>query len=454
MSNQTALIQPRTLKGFPDYLPDAMVRREWMMETARKVYRQFGFVPIDTPALEYREILTGKGSEETDRQMYQFDHGRHKIGMRFDLTVPLARFVAQHHGTLGLPFKRYQIASVWRGENTQAGRYREFTQCDFDTIGTESVVADIETINVVYNLLQALGIIDFRIRINSRQVLTGLLRSIDAADKSTAVLRALDKFEKLGEQVVVQELELVADLNPTQIDSVLSLAKTNGTNESIVEQLRQKLGQHETAKAGIDRLEQVCNAMSQDSISAEVVAIDVRIARGLDYYTGLVFETSLAQLPEIGSVCSGGRYDNLAALYTKTHLPGIGGSLGLDRLLAALEKIGSLEQMVQNRTVFIAYFDEARLSEYLKLASLIRRSGYSVMLYPEAKKLGAQLKFADSRNYPLAIIAGSQELDQGECQIKDLRHKTTMTVQWKDGSDKLVSIIGSLLDMPTGSMLV
>jgi histidyl-tRNA synthetase len=452
MSN--VLVQPRTLKGFRDYLPSVMIQREWMMEVARKVYRSYGFVPIETPALEYFEILTGKGSDETDRQMYHFQHGDRHVGLRFDLTIPLARFVAQHANELSFPFKRYQIAPVWRGENTQAGRYREFTQCDFDAIGTESVVADIETICVARDLLAALQIPKYEIRVNSRQILTGLLRKIDAADKSTAVLRALDKYEKLGEAVVVDELTSQANLNTTQIDSVLTLAKAQGTNAEILDRLQSELGTEPEAVAGIQRLQAIFEAVESSSNDACTIRIDTKIARGLDYYTGVVFETILSDLPSIGSVCSGGRYDNLAGTFTKQHLPGIGGSLGLDRLLAALEQIGSSQQLVPNTTVFIAYFQEGRLGEYLALSNILRKAGFNVEVFPEAKKLGQQLKYADARGFPVAVIAGSDELDRGACQLKDLRHKTSTEVIWKDNSQALIEAVQFLLKQSDGPMIV
>lgn len=437
MSN--SLVQPRTLKGFRDYLPSVMIQREWMMEVARTVYRSYGFVPIETPALEYFEILTGKGSDETDRQMYHFfDQGDRHVGLRFDLTVPLARFVAQHANELSFPFKRYQISPVWRGENTHAGRYREFTQCDFDAIGTESVVADIETICVARDLLAALQIPKYEIRVNSRQILTGLLRKIDAADRSTAVLRALDKYDKLGEAVVVEELKAQANLDTAQIDSVLTLAKADGSNTEILDRLERELGSEPEALTGIQRLGAIFEAVESSSNESCTIRIDTKIARGLDYYTGVVFETILSDLPGIGSVCSGGRYDNLAGTFTKQHLPGIGGSLGLDRLLAALEQIGSSKQLVPNKTVFIAYFDEAKQAEYLAMANILRSAGCSAEVYPDAKKLGQQLKYADARGFPVAIIAGSDELNRGACQLKDLRHKTATEVQWKDNPQALV----------------
>ena len=441
------IIEPRTLKGFRDYLPAAMLQREWMMETARAVYRRFGFVPIDTPALEYFEVLTGKGSEETDRQMYHFQHGRHHVGLRFDLTVPLARFVAQHHPQLGLPFKRYHIAPVWRGENTQAGRYREFVQCDFDTIGTESVLADIETILVVNELLQSLGIDRFRIRVNSRRVLAGLLQAIDAADRSTAVLRALDKLDKQGEEAVAQELS-AAGLSSSQADAVLAMGRLVGDNGQILQQLRSQLGDQSQAADGIDRLEQICEATAAAGVAADRVQIDVRIARGLDYYTGVVFETILLDAPHFGSVCSGGRYDNLAGLYTKQHLPGIGGSLGLDRLLAAVEELQLPSDATLSRTVFVPFFDADRLNDYVRIAATLRAAGIAAEVYPEPKKLGQQLKYADSRGFPVAVIAGSDELNRGVCQIKDLRNKTSAELAWRDDPASLPDAVRPLLGLP------
>src|SRR5687767_6851728 len=232
------MIEPRTLKGFRDYLPEAMIPRERLIETARRVYRSYGFSPIDTPALEYLEILAGKGSDETDKQLYKFqDAGDRWVALRFDLTVPLARFAAQHIGELGTPFKRYHIGTVWRGENTQRGRYREFMQCDFDTIGTTSAVADIETALVIHDLMAAIGFSDFTTRLNNRQVLTGLLEKLGLADKSVPLLRALDKLGKIGPANVAEEMQSTAGATPEQAAEVLKLAKLSGDNDRILAQL-------------------------------------------------------------------------------------------------------------------------------------------------------------------------------------------------------------------------
>jgi histidyl-tRNA synthetase len=419
--NETQRIEPRTLKGFRDYLPEAMIPREWLIDTARRVYRSYGFSPIDTPALEYLEILTGKGSAETDKQLYKFqDHGGRWVGLRFDLTVPLARFAAQHIGQLGTPFKRYHIASVWRGENTQRGRYREFMQCDFDTIGTLALAADIETTLVIHDLFQALGITEFTIHVNNRLVLTGMLERFGLADRSTPILRSLDKLAKVGREKVAEEMIAVAGATPAQADSVLRLAEIHGDNDHVLGELEKLVAGSQLGQAGVAKLADLLAAVLAAGVDAGRVRITPSIARGLDYYTGTVFETFLDQLPGIGSVCSGGRYDNLAGLYTKEQLPGIGASLGLDRLLAALEELALVQKVSTPAPVFMPFFEATRLHDYLCLAAQIRAKNVGVELYPEPKKLATQLKYADRRGFRLAVIAGENEWAAGNCQIKDL----------------------------------
>lgn len=414
-------IEPRTLKGFRDYLPAAMIPRERLIDTARRVYRSYGFSPIDTPALEYLEILAGKGSEETDKQLYKFqDAGERWVALRFDLTVPLARFAAQHIGELGTPFKRYHIATVWRGENTQRGRYREFMQCDFDTIGTTSVAADIETALVIHDLILAIGFDEFTIRVNNRQVLSGLLERLDLADKSVPILRSLDKLGKIGRDKVSLEMQETAGTSAAQADQVLKLAELSGDNDQILSQLEPLVAGSEKGQAGVARLAEVLAAVRAAGVPDKRLQLDVAIARGLDYYTGIIFETFLGALPGIGSICSGGRYDNLAELYTHQELPGIGASLGLDRLLAAMEELGMLPKTATPAQVFIPYFEADRLHDYLKLAAQLRSAGLAVELYPEPKKLGQQLKYADRRGFPIAVIAGQREFESQTCQVKDL----------------------------------
>lgn len=430
-----SLIEPRTLKGFRDYLPEAQIPREWLVDTARRVYRSYGFLPIDTPALEYEEILTGKGGEESDKQMYRFeDHGGRRVALRFDLTVPLARFVAQHQNELGMPFKRYHVASVWRGENTQRGRYREFMQCDFDTIGTESIAADVEMVLVVHDLMRAIGIEDFTIRVNNRRLLAGVLERLELQGRSAAVLRALDKLDKVGPEKVAEELGRTAGARPEQCRRLLAFTALTGSGSGLLEELRAFCDPSEPGARGLSELAQILDGARAAGLREGVVQVDVAIARGLDYYTGTVLETILGELPGIGSVCSGGRYDDLANLYTKSRLPGIGASLGLDRLLSALEELGRLPATRATAPVFVPFFDEARLTDYVAFCAALRRAGFGVELYPDAKKLKAQLQYADRRGFRHAIVIGSDEWQAGTCQVKDLKSGESAVVARSDAT--------------------
>src|SRR5439155_6597234 len=348
------LIQPRTLKGFRDYPPELMIPREHILEQARKVYRSYGFAPIDTPALEYTEILLGKGGAESDRLIYRFaDHGGRDVALRFDLTVPFARFAAQYIGQLGTPFKRYHMGPVWRGENTAHGRYREFWQCDFDTIGTTSNAADIEVALVIHDLMRALGFERFRIQINNRLVLNGLLEELGLADQTAAVLRALDKLPKVGREAVLAEMAEKAGVQAAQGERFLGLVQTEGSNAEILDRLQREYSRNPKAADGIARLRQLLDVVHAAGVADEQVRLDLSIARGLDYYTGTVYESFLTDLPGIGSVCSGGRYDNLAGIYTKQVLPGVGASLGLDRLLAGMEELKMLPRIATPAPVLL-----------------------------------------------------------------------------------------------------
>ncbi|MCC6125235.1 MAG: histidine--tRNA ligase [Pirellulales bacterium] len=439
-------IEPRTLKGFRDYTPEMMIPRERLIDTARRVYRSYGFSPIDTPALEYLEILQGKGGEETDKQLYKFaDHGGRMVGMRFDLTVPFARFAAQHAGELGLPFKRYHIATVWRGENTQRGRYREFMQCDFDAIGTRSIAADIETALVIHDLLRAIGFEQFTIRLNNRKVLTGLLERLELADRATAVLRALDKLGKIGPEKTAEEMIAVAGVSVDQARQIVRLSELAGTNEEILRQIEPLVAGSAKGEEGVAQLRQLLDAVAAAGVSNERIKLDVSIARGLDYYTGTIYETFLDALPAIGSVCSGGRYDNLAELFTSQELPGVGASLGLDRLLAAMEELGMIEKISTPAEVFIPFFEAGRLHDYLRIAAALRAEGIGVEIYPDAKKLGPQLKYADRRGFRLALIAGGDEFAQSKIQVKNLQNAAKKDVPLEENFTGLIAAVKGIL---------
>lgn len=444
MADTTRRIEPRTLKGFRDYPPALMIPRERLLETARTVYRSHGFAPIDTPALEYAEILTGKGGEESDRLIYQFrDHGDREVALRFDLTVPFARFAAMYVPKLGTPFKRYAMGPVWRGENTSHGRYREFWQCDFDTIGTTSNAADIEVACVIHALLEALGLDRFQIRINNRLVLNGLLDEYGLADKTVVLLRALDKLPKIGMDGVLAEMEQHG-VARDRGQRVLELASTQGSPREILQVLGQTHPNNALLTEGLTRLKELFDVVEACGLNPERFKLDLSIARGLDYYTGTIYETFLLDLPGIGSVCSGGRYDNLAGLYTSQKLPGVGASLGVDRLLAALEELGKLTTRETPADVLVTQFQAGRLADYFRVASKLRQAGFLVEVYPEAKKIGQQLQHAEKRGFRLAVIAGPDELDRGQWKVKDLTSRTE-TIH---GETELAGAISKLLTTP------
>lgn len=440
------MIEPRTLKGFRDHLPAQALARERVLEIARRVYRSYGFAPIDTPALEYLEILTGKGSDETDKQLYRFkDHGGRDVGLRFDLTVPFARFAAQHVHDLGLPFKRYHMAAVWRGENTQRGRYREFMQCDFDTIGTTSPVADLEMVLVVHDLLAAIGIERFTIRLNDRRVLGGILGRLGLSGQSTAVLRSLDKLGKATPDAVAAELS-AQGVAADAAAALLEMAGLSGSPTEVLAKLEPLVGESEQGRAGVAALAALVARARDAGVPDGRVVVDPSIARGLDYYTGIVLESFLDDLPSLGSICSGGRYDNLAGLYTKQPLPGVGASLGIDRLLAGLEELGHASTVETPAEVFLVHFDENHLADYLRIATAIRAAGMAVEFFPEAKKVGQQLKLAAKRGVPAALVIGSDEFVAGTAQFKNLATQQSVTIDWHGDLHVLADAVHSQLE--------
>jgi len=425
------LVDPRVLKGFRDYPPALMIPRERLMETARGVFRSYGFAPIDTPAIELTEILLAKveAGAEINKQLYRFkDAGDRDVALRFDLTVPLARFMAQHFTDLGLPFKRYHLGTVWRGESPQAGRFREFMQCDFDTIGSPSNSADVEIALVINDLMVALGFGHFEIRLNNRLVLNGLLAQLGLEGKTSVLLRSLDKLAKIGRDGVLAEMQKEAGVSGEQAAQVIALAETTGTNAAILDQLDRRFAESAEARKGVAGLREMVDAFRTAGVPEGRLKVDLSICRGLDYYTGTVYETFLLDKPEIGSVCSGGRYDNLASSFTKQSLPGVGASLGLDRLLAAMEALGLLKESATPAPVLVLQFDPNRYGDYQRIARTLRAAGIGTEVYPEAKKLGQQFQYAERRGFRVGLIAGSNEFAQGVWKVKNLATKEETTV--------------------------
>lgn len=392
------------------------------MQTARDVYRSFGFAPIDTPALEYTEILLGKGGDESDKQMFRFtDQGNRDVSMRFDLTVPFARFAAQHLNELGTPFKRYHLGPVWRAEKPQKGRYREFVQCDFDTIGTHSNAADIETLMVIHELMDRIGCGEFTIRVNNRKVLNGLLEKLELTEQSVSVLRALDKLPKIGREKVLAEMTEQSGIAAEKAEQVLEFAGLEGSTDELLTQVGEMVRGNETGETGVAQLRELFDVVQVAGLPEQRLNLDLSIARGLDYYTGTIYETFLAALPGIGSVCSGGRYDNLAELFTSQPLPGVGASLGLDRLLAAMEELGKLDNTSTPTQVLVTIFDPAWIGDSFRVARQLRETGLAVEVYADNKKLGKQFQYADKKGIPVALVAGEEERSASNWQVKDLR---------------------------------
>jgi histidyl-tRNA synthetase len=419
-------ITPRILKGFRDALPDQEIIRRDTFHNLETTFRSFGFVPIDTPALEYKEVLLGKGGGETDKQVYEFtDKGKREVALRFDLTVPFARFMAMHYQTIGLPFKRYHMAKVWRGENTQKGRYREFYQCDFDIVGLDNASSDFEILLLIMDSLKNLGISDFTVHLSHRGLFNAFLSHEGISERSVEILRSVDKLAKIG---INKTRDLLCNLvTPEKTEKILAYI-TAGQNQKNTENMSQILNKLIELSGGPNehsaRLQNIITFL-QDSGRIDNVLLDPSITRGLDYYTGIVYETFLNPIPGIGSICSGGRYNNLAALYTKEELPGVGASIGLDRLLAAMsepEMKKSISLPESNPSdILIMCMDDSLAGYYAKIANQFRQEGIKVDMFHAKKKLAQQFKYAEKKQIGYAIIAGSNELETNTFNMKNLK---------------------------------
>lgn len=410
-------IQPKILKGFRDFLPQDEILRSDLIEKLTKTFRSYGFVPIDTPILEYTEILLRKSNGETEKQMFRFeDNGGRDVAMRFDLTVPFARFTAQHKEELYFPFKRYHISKVWRGEKPQAGRYREFVQCDFDTVGSDSAVSDFETLSLMKAALSAIGVDEIKIHVNHRGIFNRFLKKLGLSEKSEDILRAVDKIAKVGEEKVSAELEEItgsADSSAKIIDYIKPLSSFEETLSHIEELAG---GEDEDSK----RMKTIFSMMKAAGIEGTYM-LDPAITRGLDYYTGIVYETFLEKLPSIGSVCSGGRYDNLAGLYMKEKLPGVGSSIGLDRLIAGLSELGITNAKGSYLDVEIFNTDENLNVQYQELAAKLRKEGISVEVFPDTVKINKQYSVTDKKQIPWGIMLSSNSETANTITLKNLK---------------------------------
>ncbi|MDR3160510.1 MAG: histidine--tRNA ligase [Spirochaetaceae bacterium] len=424
----TELITARILKGFRDFLPPAEIERRSLVEKIEASFRSFGFVPIDTPALEYAEILLGKGGGETEKQIYRFtDQGGRDVALRFDLTVPFARFLAEHRGELPLPFKRYHIAKVWRGENTQRGRYREFTQCDFDIVGSDTAAADFEILLMIRNTLLSIGAGEVVIRLNHRGLFNRFLAGIGAAEQGPEILRIVDKLAKIGE---AETLRLLTEtLGGERARAVALFIRSRDSYEETLEGMIRASGGDSPES---DRLRTLRRFMEETGTAASFV-LDPSITRGLDYYTGVVYETFLTALPGIGSVCSGGRYDNLVGLYSREKLSGVGSSIGLDRLTAALESLGKPEgQRSGYAEVVIACIREEDGGAYQRLAGTFREAGIPCEVFLEPKKLTQQFIQAEKRGVRWVLIPGEKPLSSPLTLRELAQRKDRECLSWEE----------------------
>lgn len=414
------IVKPSILPGFMELIPSEQILFNKMKDTIRKNYEKFGFLPIDTPVIEKAEVLLAKGGGETEKQIYSFQKGDTDLALRFDLTVPLARYVAQHYSELTFPFRRYHIGKVYRGEKAQRGRFREFYQCDIDIIGNGSldIINDAEMPGIIYSTFRDLGFDAFTIKINNRKVLKGFFQHLGIED-SQEVLRSIDKLEKIGESGVIKELE-GKGLNKDIIDEVINFISIKGSNLEIIESLKGLNIDNEIFKLGVEELELVNRYVGIFGVPEENFTIDLTIARGLDYYTGTVYETFLNDYPNIGSICSGGRYDDLAGFYTKQKLPGVGVSIGLTRLFYQLNEAKLISAEDNSLTKVLIIPMDGNMDRAIDAARILRENDINTQVYLEDVKIGKKFNYADKLKIPYTIIIGQDEAANNLYTLKNM----------------------------------
>ena len=416
-------IKPRTLSGFMELQPDKQVQMDKMRAVLAETYARYGFTPLDTPAIEAAEVLLAKGGGETEKQIYRFTKGDSDLALRFDLTVPLAKYVAANYGQLTFPFRRYQIGKVWRGERAQRGRFREFYQADIDIIGDGAldILNEAEIPAIIYDTFTRLGLHRFRIRVNNRKVLNGFFAILGLSEQAGDVLRTIDKLDKIGADKVRALLTDTCGVTSEQADEILRFIACPGTSADKLAFLEQYRGRNETFDTGLDELRTVVGYLPAFGVPEENFELDLTIARGLDYYTGTVYETVLLDHPEVGSICSGGRYDDLAGYYTNKSLPGVGISIGLTRLFYILQEQNMISDAVLTApadVLILPMTDD--LSAAVALASMLRAGGLRVQLYSERKKFKAKIGYADKLGIPFVIFLGEDEIAQHVCALKNM----------------------------------
>ena len=419
-----AKVSPRTLSGFMELLPEQQMKMERMMEILRQSYSVYGFTPLDTPVIESAEVLLAKGGGETEKQIYRFMKGESDLALRFDLTVPLAKYVAGHYGELTFPFRRYQIGKVYRGERAQRGRFREFYQADIDVIGDGKldIINEAEIPAIIYNTFSKLGITKFRIKVNNRKILNGFYAMNGMSERAGDIMRTVDKLDKIGAEKVRQLLIDDVKMLPCKAENVLDFMAICGSNDEVIAALERYRGMDATFDQGLDELKTVTGYLAAFGVPEENFAVDLTIARGLDYYTGTVYETEMTEHPEIGSVCSGGRYDNLAEYYTDKQLPGVGISIGLTRLFYVLNEQGLLSDDIVTApcdALVIPMTEDAGFA--ISAATALRAGGVRTQLYGEKKKFKAKMSYADKLKVPFVVLVGEDEINEGVLSVKNMQ---------------------------------
>ena len=432
------ITEPRTLAGFMELMPNEQIQFDQIKETIEKTYQKFGFLPLDTPVLELSDVLLAKAGGETEKQIYRFEKGDTDIAMRFDLTVPLAKYVAKNYGNLSFPFRRYQIGKVYRGERTQKGRFREFYQCDIDIIGDGelSIKNDAELPSVIYNIFKDLGFDNFTIKINNRKLFNGLFESLNQTENAIEILRIIDKIEKIGKESVIEELQKI-NVPENSIKSIISFIEIKGTTDEKLQKLQELNIKNEEFNIGVDELKQVVKYVRLFGVPDKNFAVDLSIARGLDYYTGTVYETFLNDYREVGSICSGGRYDNLAENYTKQKLPGVGISIGLTRLFYKLNELNLIKTDKKSISKVLIVPMIENMETPIKIATNLRNSGINTEIFLNDKKLKAKMKYANKLEIPYVIVVGEDEANTGIVKIKNMQTGEEMESKIEEISEKL-----------------
>ena len=430
------IIKPRTLSGFMELLPDKQIRFETMVDILRRTYASYGFAPLDTPAIEDAQILLAKGGGETEKQIYRFQKGDSDLALRFDLTVPLAKYVALHYNELAFPFRRYQISKVYRGERAQRGRFREFYQADIDIIGDGKldILNEAEIPAIIYKVFRGFGLTRFQIRVNNRKILSGFYDMLGLSQQSGDIMRTVDKLDKIGADKVKVILMEDCGLTEEQATEILTFIAIQGTNAQVIAALEGYTGRNELFDLGLMELKTVTANLSAFGVPEENFAVDLTIARGLDYYTGTVYETTLLDHPEIGSVCSGGRYDNLAEYYTDKQLPGVGISIGLTRLFYVLGEQGMLNPDLPTAAadVLVIPMGEEQQGYAIATATALREAGIRTQLYAEKKKFKARITYASKMGIPYAMFLGETEEQDKVVALKDLNKGEQVTVSFEE----------------------